>query len=52
MHFSPSMAPPHEKFSGTATDPFYEQLQAVVEGVRKHYLLIVMGDLNAKVGDK
>ena len=32
-------------------DHFYEQLQAVVEGIQKHDLLIVMGDLNAKVGD-
>ena len=31
---------------------FYEQLQAVVDGVPKHDILIVMGDLNAKVGDK
>jgi hypothetical protein len=32
-------------------EEFYEQLQAVVDTVQKHDLLIVMGDLNAKVGD-
>ena len=32
-------------------DNFYEQLQTVVDSVHKHDMLIVMGDLNAKVGE-
>ena len=31
-------------------DTFYEQLQSVVDKVPKHDLLLVMGDVNAKVG--
>lgn len=33
-------------------DHFYDQLQQSVDKVEKHDLLIVMGDLNAKVGQK
>ena len=33
------------------TDTFYEQLQAEVRLVPRHDLLVVMGDLNAKVGN-
>ena len=29
---------------------FYEQLQSVVEKVNKHDLLLITGDINAKVG--
>ena len=32
-------------------DNFYEQLQTVVDSVHKHDILLVMGDLNAKVGE-
>ncbi|XP_072025119.1 craniofacial development protein 2-like [Amphiura filiformis] len=32
-------------------DNFYEQLQAIVDSIHKHDVLIVMGDLNAKVGE-
>ena len=32
-------------------DNFYEQLQTVVDSVHKHGILLVMGDLNAKVGE-
>ena len=32
-------------------DNFYEQLQTVVDSVQKHDLLLVKGDLNAKVGE-
>ena len=32
-------------------DRFYEQLQTEVEGLSHHDLVIVMGDLNAKVGN-
>jgi hypothetical protein len=32
-------------------DTFYEMLQAELESVQSHDLVIVMGDLNAKVGD-
>ena len=32
-------------------DNFYEQLQTVVDSVYKHDTLLVMGDLNAKVGE-
>ncbi|XP_072050327.1 craniofacial development protein 2-like [Amphiura filiformis] len=32
-------------------DNFYEQLQAIVDSIHKHDILIVMGDLNAKVGE-
>ena len=31
-------------------DHFYEKLQAVVEKTLKHDLLVITGDLNAKVG--
>ena len=31
-------------------DTFYKQLQTVVDSVHKHDILLVMGDLNAKVG--
>ena len=31
-------------------DNFYDQLQLILESVHKHDMLIVMGDLNAKVG--
>ena len=30
---------------------FYEQLQAELEEIRRHDVIIVMGDMNAKVGD-
>ena len=33
-------------------DNFYEQLQTVVDSVHKHDILLVMGDLNAKVGGR
>ena len=33
-----------------AKEDFYDQLQSVLEAVPEHDLLIVMGDLNAKVG--
>ena len=32
-------------------DNFYEHLQTVVDSVHKHDILLVMGDLNAKVGE-
>ena len=32
-------------------DNFYEQLQTVVDSVHKHDILLVMGGLNAKVGE-
>ena len=32
-------------------DNFYEQLQTVVDSVHKHDILLVMGNLNAKVGE-
>ena len=32
-------------------DNFYEQLQTVVDSVHKHDILLVMGDLKAKVGE-
>ena len=32
-------------------DNFYKQLQTVVDSVHKHDILLVMGDLNAKVGE-
>ena len=32
-------------------DSFCERLQSVVDNVHKHDLLVVMGDLNAKVGE-
>ena len=32
-------------------DNFYEQLQTVVDRVHKHDIFLVMGDLNAKVGE-
>jgi len=35
-----------------AKDDFYDQLQSVLEAVPKHDLLIVMGDCNAKVGQR
>jgi len=35
-----------------AKDDFYDQLQSVLEAVPKHDLLIVMGDWNAKVGQR
>ena len=31
-------------------DEFYEKLQNVVEGISKHDILVVLGDMNAKVG--
>ena len=34
-----------------ATDDFYDQFQSVLEAVPEHDLLIVMDDLNAKVGE-
>ena len=33
------------------TDNFYKQFQTVVDSVHKHNILLVMGDLNAKVGE-
>ena len=32
-------------------DHFYEQLQTVVDSVHKHDILLVIGDLNANVGE-
>ena len=32
-------------------DNFYEQLQTVVDSIHKHDILLVMRDLNAKVGE-
>ena len=32
-------------------DNFYDQLQLVLDSVHKHDMLIIMGDLNAKVGE-
>ena len=32
-------------------DSFYEQLQATLDKVPKHDLVVVMGDLNVRVGD-
>ena len=32
-------------------DNFYEQLQTVVDSVHKHDILLVMGGLNAKIGE-
>ena len=34
-----------------AKDEFYDQLKAEIEGIPKHDMKIIMGDLNAKVGD-
>ena len=31
-------------------DEFYEQLQSVVEKVNKHDMVIITGDMNAKLG--
>ena len=42
-------APTNEAEDGLK-DSFYEQLQTAVDSVPKHDMLIVMGDLNAKVG--
>ena len=33
-------------------DDFYEQLQTVVDSVHKHDIILVMGDLNVKVGEE
>ncbi len=33
-------------------DDFYDQLRQVLDKVTRHDLLIVMGDLNAKVGNE
>ena len=33
-------------------DQFYSSLKTVVEQVPTHYVLLVMGDLNAKIGNE
>lgn len=35
-----------------AKDDFYDQLQKVTDSVPKHDILIIMGDWNAKVGER
>ena len=42
---------PTNKANVEDKDNFYEQLQTVVDSVHKHDILLVMGDLNAKVGE-
>ena len=42
---------PTNEVNDKEKDNFYEQLQTVVDSVHKHDLLLVMGDLNAKVGE-
>ena len=41
---------PTEEADDAEKDEFYAQLQGVLESVPKHDILLVMGDLNAKVG--
>ena len=42
--------PPTNDKDDTDKDAFYQQLQAEVDAVLRHYLTIVMGDLNGKIG--
>ena len=41
---------PTEDEDDDRKDEFYEKLQNVVEGISKHDILVVLGDMNAKVG--
>ena len=41
---------PTNKYSEAEKDEFYELLQAVIDDVPRHDLLVVMGDVNAKIG--
>ena len=41
---------PHNEREDEAKDQFYQELQEVVDGCNKNDIIIVMGDLNAKVG--
>ena len=45
------MYAPTYKATDEDKDSFYEQLQATLDKVPKHDLVVVMGDLNAEVGD-
>ena len=39
-----------EATESTEKDTWYEQLQAVIDGVPRHDFLVLLGDFNAKVG--
>ena len=43
---------PTEDKTDEQKEEFYESLRAVVENVRQHDMLILMGDFNAKVGQE
>ena len=40
------------KLKVEAKDDFYDQLQKVIDNVPKHVILVLMGDWNAKVGER
>ena len=41
---------PTENANDEDKDQFYEALQTTVEGIPKHDVLLLMGDMNARVG--
>ena len=41
---------PHNQHDADEKDDFYQQLQAAVETVPAHDMLLILGDMNARTG--
>ena len=43
---------PLQKTDNTAKEQFFEELQKIQDGIPKHDVIILLGDMNAKIGQE